>query len=308
MSVSADRAPAGFSGPAPRVFVVGAGIMGSGIATVATMAGCPVRLYDVSPTFVEKGLGALTANLDRAVTKGKLTAGARDEARARVVGATTLDDARDASVVVEAAPEKLELKRQIFRDLDARVPPEAWLGTNTSSLSITAIASVVKDPGRVVGIHFFNPVPAMELVELISGAHTRPETLERARSFAQALGKTVTQSKDFPGFVTTRSTAVLINEAVWMLFEGVASREDIDLAHKLGFHHPMGPLELADLVGLDTMLSVLERLYTGFHDQKYRPSPLLVNMVEAGKLGRKTGEGFYTYPPRQAPPSGTAGR
>ncbi len=158
------------------------------------------------------------------------------------------------------------------------------------------MASVVRDPGRVVGIHFFNPVPSMDLVELISGAHTRPEVLEAARQFSVKMGKTVTGSKDYPGFVTTRSIGVLINEAIWMLYEGVASREDIDTAHKLGFHHPMGPLELADLVGLDTALSILERLYTGFRDPKYRACPLLVQMVEAGKLGRKSGEGFYSYP------------
>jgi 3-hydroxybutyryl-CoA dehydrogenase len=281
---------------AQRLFVVGSGIMGAGIAAQALLSGgYEVELYDIQKEFVEKGAATVRTHLDRAVKKGKMRNEERLAALARLTATTSLDAAARADLVVEAAPEKLELKKEVFRQLDRVTRPDTVLGTNTSSLSITAVAAAVKDPGRVVGIHFFNPVPAMALVELIGGYLTRPETMERARSFALSLGKTITTSKDSPGFVTSRSTVVLCNEAIWMLYEGVASKEDIDTAHKLGFNHPMGPLELADLVGLDTALSVLERLYTGFQDPKYRACPLLVNMVTAGKLGRKTGEGFYRY-------------
>ncbi len=269
--------------------------MGSGIATVAVARGIPTLLYDVKDVFLDKGVAVVEKNLGRMVEKGQMTPEARASARERLRPTLMLEDAAGADLVMEAAPENLAVKKELFRTLEGIVPPTALLGTNTSSLSITSIASTVRDPGRVAGIHFFNPVPAMELVELIAGVHTRPDVLARARAFAEFLGKTVTSSKDFPGFVTTRSIGVLINEAAWMLYEGVASREDIDTAHRLGFHHPMGPLALADLVGIDTALAILERLYTGFRDPKYRACPLIVQMVEAGKLGRKTGEGFYSY-------------
>ncbi len=289
--------PPAQSMPPGRLFVAGAGIMGSGIAAQAALAGWEVDLYDVQQGFLDRGLSTLKKDMDRLVRKGKLTQEEGTRTSARVRGTLVLESAKGANVVMEAAPERLELKRELFRALDAVVPAQTLLGSNTSSLSITAIASTLRDPGRLVGVHFFNPVLAMELVEVIPGFRARPEEVARAVAFSKALGKTVTTSKDAPGFVTTRALAVLTNEAIWMLHDGVATREDIDTAHKLGFHHPMGPLELADLVGLDTMLSVLERLYTGFRDPKYRACPLLVSMVEAGLYGRKSGEGFYRYTP-----------
>jgi 3-hydroxybutyryl-CoA dehydrogenase len=283
------------SSPVQRLFVVGSGIMGAGIATVAIVRGVTVNLYDVKDTFLDKGVASVEKSLKRMVDKGTLTPDAKQKASDLLHPTLSYESASEVDMVIEAAPESLSTKRDIFRELDSTVPETAILGTNTSSLSVTAIASVVKDPGRVVGTHFFNPVPAMELVELISGYHTRPEVLAKARLFAEFLGKKVTSSRDSPGFVTTRTVGILVNEAAFMLYEGVANREDIDLAHKLGFNHPMGPLELGDLIGLDTVLAIVERLYTGFHDSKYRPCPLLVQMVEAGRLGRKTGEGFYKY-------------
>jgi 3-hydroxybutyryl-CoA dehydrogenase len=198
--------------------------------------------------------------------------------------------------VIEAAPEDLPLKRQLFRELEEAAPRASLLASNTSSLPITAIAQELRDPGRVVGIHFFNPVLQMPLVELIPGHLTRPEVVEEARTFATRLDKTVVSSRDTPGFVTSRGLAVLVNEAAWMLYEGTASKEDIDAAYKLGFHHPMGPFELVDLVGVDTALAILDVLWDGFRDSRYRACPLLRTMVAAKKLGRKTGEGFYTYP------------
>jgi 3-hydroxybutyryl-CoA dehydrogenase len=281
-----------------RVFVVGAGIMGSGIAAEAALHGFAVTLEDVSEELAQAGLERVRAALDGAVAKNAIGAADREEALRNIDLAIGLRRADSAQIVVEAAPEKLELKRAIFKELEATASPSALFATNTSSLPVTSIAAPLLDPGRVVGIHFFNPVLRMPLVELIPGLSTRPETTARARGFAERLGKTVVVARDTPGFVTTRALAVLLNEAVWMLYEGTASREDIDTAYKLGFHHPMGPLELADLVGLDTALSILDVLWEGFKDPKYRACPLLRSMVEAGKLGRKSGEGFYPYPPR----------
>ncbi|MCI4344687.1 MAG: 3-hydroxyacyl-CoA dehydrogenase family protein [Thermoplasmata archaeon] len=285
-----------------RVFVVGGGIMGSGIAAQAALAGYAVTLEDISEELVERGRRNVEQALDGAVRRGKLAPSAREEAIGNIEAAIGLRRADTAQIVVEAAPENLELKRKLFAEIEAVASPTAILATNTSSLPITSIASGVKDPGRVVGLHFFNPVLAMPLVELIPGARTRPEVVEAARSFAVDLGKTVVTSRDTPGFVTTRALAVLGNEAVWMLYEGTATREDIDTAYKLGFRHPMGPLELLDLVGLDTALSILDILWEGFKDTKYRACPLLRTMVSANKLGRKTGEGFYSYPPAPGAP------
>ena len=289
-----------------RVFVIGGGLMGSGIAAQAALAGFFVTLEDVNDVLVAKGLANAERAIDAAVARGKVAPSARTEALGRIETAIGLRRADSATIFVEAVPEDLELKRAIFRELDQAAPPSAWLASNTSSLPITSIARVVRDPGRVVGLHFFNPVLQMELVELIAGHHTRPEVLDSARAFARALGKTVALSRDSPGFVTSRALAVLGNEAVWMLSEGVATREDIDTAYRLGFHHPMGPLELLDLVGLDTALAILDVLWEGFHDPKYRACPLLRTMVEAGKLGRKSGEGFYAYPAK--PPVGAPAR
>jgi 3-hydroxybutyryl-CoA dehydrogenase len=281
-----------------RVFVVGAGIMGSGIAAQCALAGYPVTLEDVNEEFARRGLAAAGRALDHAVAKGKIGAGDRDAAAARIEVAIGLRRADSAQIVIEAAPENLTMKRDLFRQLEEATQPTAMLASNTSSLPITSIGQELKDPGRLVGIHFFNPVLQMPLVELIPGHTTRPEIVEQARAFSESLGKTVVTSRDTPGFVTTRALAVLLNEAAWMLYEGVATKEDIDTSYKLGFHHPMGPFELADLVGIDTALSILDVMWDGFKDPRYRACPLWRTMVAAKKLGRKSGEGFYTYPPR----------
>ena len=287
-----------------RVFVVGAGIMGSGIAAEAARHGYAVTLEDVSEELARAGLERARQALDGAVERKSIGPADRDEALRNIDLAIGLRRADTSQVVVEAAPEKLALKRQLFRELEEAASPGAILATNTSSLPVTSIASVLRDPGRAVGLHFFNPVLRMPLVEVIPGLSTRPEVVAKGREFAERLGKTVVQSRDTPGFVTTRALAVLLNEAVWMVYEGTTSKEEIDTAYKLGFHHPMGPLELADLVGLDTALSILDVLWEGFRDTKYRACPLLRSMVEAGKLGRKSGEGFYRYPPRDAASKG----
>ena len=282
---------------AQRVFVVGAGIMGSGIAAQCALAGYPVTLEDVNEEFARRGIANAARALDHAVQRGKVSAADREAALGRIDFAIGLRRADSAQIVVEAAPEDLALKRKLFEELEPAAHPTALLATNTSSLPITAIGQELKDPGRLVGVHFFNPVLQMPLVELIPGHTTRPEFVERARSFAVSLGKTVVTSRDTPGFVTTRALAVLVNEAAWMLYEGVATKEDIDTSYKLGFHHPMGPFELVDLVGIDTTVSILDVLWDGFRDSRYRACPLLRTLVAAKKLGRKTGEGFYVYPP-----------
>ncbi len=279
-----------------RVFVVGAGIMGSGIAAQCALAGYPVTLEDVNEEFARRGADHAERALDHAVRRGKVSEADRQAARTRIEVAIGLRRVDSAQVVIEAAPENLAMKRELFRQIEEGAQAGALLATNTSSLPITSIAQDLKDPGRLVGLHFFNPVLQMPLVELIPGHTTRPEVTEEARRFAESLGKTVVASRDTPGFVTTRALAVLINEAAWMLYEGVATKEDIDTAYKLGFHHPMGPFELADLVGLDTALAILDVLWDGFRDSKYRACPLLRTLVAARKLGRKSGEGFYRYP------------
>lgn len=285
----------------PRVFVAGAGIMGSGIAAQCALKGWAVTLEDVTEEFSRRGRENAKRAMDSAVRRGKISAADVETALGNIDSAIGLRRADGAQLIVEAAPEKLELKRDLFRQLEEVASPTAVLATNTSSLPVTFIAQGLKDPGRVVGIHFFNPVLQMDLVEVIPGERTRPEVVETARRFAEGLGKTVVASKDTPGFVTTRALAVLLNEAAWMLYEGIATKEDIDTAYKLGFHHPMGPFELADLVGIDTSLSILDVLWEGFHDPKYRACPMLRTMVAAGRLGRKTGGGFYEYPPAGAP-------
>jgi 3-hydroxybutyryl-CoA dehydrogenase len=279
-----------------RVFVVGSGIMGSGIAAQCAVAGYPVTLEDINEELARRGLTNAVRALDHAVERKKIGPGDRDAAVGRIDSAIGLRRAASAQVVIEAAPEDLALKRRIFRDLEEAAHPSALLASNTSSLPITSIGQDLKDPGRLVGLHFFNPVLQMPLIELIPGHTTRAEVLEAARSFAESLGKTVVTSRDTPGFVTTRALAVLVNEAAWMLYEGVATKEDIDSAYRLGFRHPMGPFELVDLVGLDTAVAILDVLWDGFRDSRYRACPLLRTMVAAKKLGRKTGEGFYRYP------------
>lgn len=279
-----------------RVFVVGAGIMGSGIAAQAALAGYLVTLEDVSEDFARRGMESARRAIGHRVRKGLLEPAAADATMERIDVAIGLRRVGTASIVVEAAPEDLQIKQSLFREIEAGASSGAILASNTSSLPITSIGQVLADPGRLVGIHFFNPVLQMPLVEIIPGLRTREEVVARARQFADRMGKTVVASRDSPGFVTTRALAVLLNEAAWMLYEGVATREDIDTAYKLGFHHPMGPFELADLVGIDTALSILDVLWDGFRDPKYRACPLLRQMVHAGRLGRKSGEGFYAYP------------
>ncbi|MCI4366530.1 MAG: 3-hydroxyacyl-CoA dehydrogenase family protein [Thermoplasmata archaeon] len=285
----------------PRVFVVGAGLMGSGIAAQCAVSGYPVTLEDVTEELAARGVENARRAIQHSVRKNRISAADGEEAARSIDPAIGLRRAATATIVIEAAPERLDLKRAVFKELEGIAAPGALLASNTSSLPITSIASGLADPGRVVGVHFFNPVLQMALVEVIPGRRTRPEVLEAAKSFARSLGKTVVGSTDTPGFVTTRALAVLGNEAVWMLSEGVSTREEIDTAYTLGFGHPMGPFQLLDLVGLDTALSILDVLWEGYKDPKYRACPMLRSMVAAGELGRKTGKGFYEYPPATAP-------
>jgi 3-hydroxybutyryl-CoA dehydrogenase len=285
-----------------RVLVVGAGIMGSGMAAQAALAGYPVTLVDVSEELARRGRENAGRALDHAVRKGTVSPGDREAALAHLDVGIGLRRAEGAQIILEAAPENLELKRSVFAEIESHAAPDALLASNTSSLPITAIGERLRNPTRLVGIHFFNPVLQMPLVELIPGHTTPPEVTDRARAFAVSLGKTVVLSRDTPGFVTSRGMAVLVNEAAWMLYEGVATKEDIDTSYKLGFHHPMGPFELVDLVGIDTTLAILDVLWDGFRDPRYRACPILRTMVSAHKLGRKSGEGFYRYPPAGSRP------
>jgi 3-hydroxybutyryl-CoA dehydrogenase len=286
-----------------RVFVVGAGIMGSGIAAECALHGYSVLLEDVNEELARKGMDKARRALDGALERKAITPEDRARALGEIEVTIGLRRADSAHIVVEAAPENLALKRKLFAELESATGPNATLATNTSSLPVTSIGSGLADPGRLVGIHFFNPVLRMRLVEIIPGLRTRPEVVASARAFSERLGKVVVTSRDTPGFVTTRALAVLVNEGAWMLYEGTATREDIDQSYRLGFNHPMGPLELADLVGLDVCLAVLDILWDGFRDARFRACPLLRQLVEAGRLGRKSGEGFYPYPARGAPPA-----
>lgn len=277
------------------IFIVGAGTMGSGIAQVAAQSGFSVQLFDIAAQQLERARATISGNLDRLVKKEKLTAADRDAALARIETVTQLDGVAAADLVIEAASENEALKLELFAKLDALAKPEAILASNTSSISITKIAAATKNPSRVIGMHFFNPVPVMALIELIRGLQTSDETYQKAEAIAKALGKTPVAVKNSPGFVVNRLLCPMINEAIFALQEGLATAEGIDEAMKLGCNHPIGPLALADLIGLDVELAVMQVLYEGFKDPKFRPAPLLVEMVEAGKLGRKTGEGFYRY-------------
>jgi 3-hydroxybutyryl-CoA dehydrogenase len=275
--------------------VVGAGQMGNGIAQVAAVSGLKVVMVDVSQEAVERGLGTIKDSLGRLLKKEKITAEARDAALAAITTATTTEALAECDLVVEAATENEAIKKRIFQDLDRACKPEAILASNTSSISITRIASFTQRPAQVVGMHFMNPVPLMALVELISGLATSAETLEATRALAAKMGKTTVQAQDYPGFLVNRVLMPYINEAVYTLMEGIASVEDIDAAMKLGTNVPMGPLTLADFIGLDTCLSIMEVLHEGLGDTKYRPCPLLRKYVDAGWLGRKSGRGFYNY-------------
>jgi 3-hydroxybutyryl-CoA dehydrogenase len=278
-----------------KIGIIGAGQMGSGIAQVCAQSDFEVKLNDISADRIKQGLATINGNLARLVSKQKLTEDARQAVLKRITGAEKLDDLGDCDLVIESAVEKEEIKRKIFSDLCPSLKPEAILATNTSSISITRLAASTDRPERFIGIHFMNPVPRMELVELIRGIATSDQVFETCRQFVSALHKTIAVSEDFPAFIVNRILLPMINEAIYTLYEGVGNVEAIDTAMKLGAHHPMGPLELADFIGLDTCLSVMQVLHEGLADSKYRPCPLLVKYVEAGWLGRKTQRGFYDY-------------
>jgi 3-hydroxybutyryl-CoA dehydrogenase len=277
------------------VGVVGAGQMGSGIAQVAAASGFNVIMNDIADAFIQKGLAGITKNIDRLVEKGKLSSQSREEIRARIRGTIQMEEMAGADLVVEAATENEVLKLSLFKNLDRICRREIILSSNTSSISITKIASATQRPSQVIGMHFMNPVPVMQLVEIIKGLQTSPATFSTVRSLAVKMGKTPVEANDFPGFISNRILMPMINEAIYALFEGVGTPEAIDTVMKLGMNHPMGPLALADLIGLDTCLAIMEVLYQGFGDSKYRPCPLLRKHVDAGYLGRKTGRGFYAY-------------
>jgi len=278
-----------------HIGVVGAGTMGNGIAQAFAVKGFGVTMTDVADAALARGLATIDASLERLVKKDKLAAADKAAALGRIRTSTRLADLKDAGLVIEAATENLELKLKIFAELDQTAAPGAIIASNTSSISITRLAAATKRPDRVIGMHFFNPVPLMQLVELIRGLQTSDETCSTVEAAAKAIGKTPVQVKNSPGFVVNRMLCPMINEAVYALAEGLATAEEIDNAMKLGASHPIGPLALADLIGLDVELAVMNVLYDGFKDPKYRPAPLLVEMVEAGYLGRKTGRGFFTY-------------
>ena len=277
------------------VAVIGAGQMGNGIAHVFAQSGFDVTMIDVSAEALERGKGTIASNLDRQIKKGTLQPGDKDSILGRVRTANALDAAANASLVVEAATENRDLKFKIFSDLDRVAGPGAILATNTSSISITEIAARTKRADKVIGMHFMNPVPVMQLVEVIRGLATSDETTTRVLELSKAVGKTPVEVQDYPGFVANRILMPMINEAIYCLMEGVGSAESIDTVMKLGMNHPMGPLALADLIGLDTCLAILEVLHDGLGDPKYRPCPLLRKYVAAGWMGRKTKRGFYTY-------------
>jgi len=278
-----------------KIGVVGAGQMGHGIAQVAALAGYTIVMRDVEQRYVDRGMDGLKRNLARAVEKGKLAKADADAALARVSGTTDLKALADCDLIIEAIVEDLDIKKKLWQELDAFAKPSAIFATNTSSIPITLLAAQTKRQPRFIGMHFFNPVPVMKLVELIRGVDTSADTVRLVKEAGEKMGKTVLEVNDYPGFVSNRVLMPMINEAIFCLHEGVATREAIDGVMKLGMNHPMGPLELADFIGLDTCLAIMQVLYDGFKDPKYRPCPLLVKKVQAGHLGRKTGRGFYDH-------------
>ena len=278
-----------------KIGIIGAGQMGSGIAHVCALAGYKVGLHDVSAERIQSGLATINGNMARQLSSGKISEAEREAALGRLTATSEMESLADVDLVIESATENEAVKREVYAAVCPILKPTALLATNTSSISITRLASATDRPERFIGIHFMNPVPVMELVELIRGIATAPDTFETARVFVAKLGKTVTVAEDYPAFIVNRILLPMINEACYVLQEGVGNVTSIDTAMKLGANHPMGPLELADFIGLDTCLSVMQVLYDGLSDSKYRPCPLLKEMVAAGRLGRKTGRGVYAY-------------
>lgn len=278
-----------------KVMVIGAGQMGGGIAQVCAQAGYDVKLNDIKEEFYEKGLSVIAKNLSRNVEKGRMTEDEKAEVLGRITKSLDLQDAHDVDIVIEAAVENMDIKKTIFAKLDGIAPKHAILASNTSSLPITEIAAATNRPENVIGMHYMNPVPVMKLVEIIRGLATSDEVYQAVEDMTRKLAKTPVEVNDFPGFVANRVLMPMINEAIYTLYEGVASKEAIDEVMKLGMNHPMGPLQLADFIGLDTCLYIMETLHEGFGDSKYRPCPLLRKYVNAGWLGKKSGRGFYEY-------------
>jgi len=284
-----------------RVAVLGAGQMGAGIAQVCAMAGYEVIMRDIADQFIAKGVAGIKASLDKMVAKGKMAQADADAVKNRIKTTLKVEECKDVQLVIEAVIEDLNLKKQVFGELDKLCAPTTVFASNTSSISITKIGASVKRSDRFIGMHFMNPVPVMKLVEVINGHMTDPQVTQLIMKLSEKLGKTPVEVNDSPGFVSNRVLLPMINEAIYCLYEDVGTTESIDNVMKLGMNHPMGPLELADLIGLDTCLHIMEVLYDGFDDSKYRPCPLLKKMVDANLLGRKTGRGFYDYS-QQAPP------